>query len=409
LRRSQYWNAATLHRYQHDALTKTLAAAAQIPFYAERFGDSPRVEDFAKLPRLRRVDIGALNASVRTLHRDNEAQFTTARSSGSTGMPAEFLFDRSHQIGRFAARARYLFENGWNPARRNVWLVFNGPYLEPDDAKLIRARFLLRTQIITPSTDFVKLADQLCAIDPVYLYAYPEYLEEILNGIERHSLRLRSLRKIFTGSEVLDDSVRQHARDLLGLEIADAYGSTEGFIAWQCATESYHVNAEHLMVEILDDAGHPVAPGEMGRVVITTLENHVMPLVRYEIGDYAVASKGGCGCGRTLPTIERIVGRGINLFQLGEGRLLSPWDFVEVLRDSRLFRQFQIVQEDLAHYTLNFASQRALQPPALQEIGAAFSRILGFDAAVDFRRVEEIPRTPGGKFMVALSRLTPSR
>ena len=84
-----------------------------------------------------------------------------------------------------------------------------------------------------------------------------------------------------------------------------------------------------MMVEILDDAGHAVGPGEMGRTVVTTLENQLMPLVRYEIGDYMVASRSPCRCGRTLPTFERVIGRGLNLFRLANGRLLSPWAFVE--------------------------------------------------------------------------------
>jgi phenylacetate-CoA ligase len=407
LRRSQYWDEATLSRYQHDALSETLAAAAKIPFYAEVFGTSaPRIEDFGKLPRLRRSDIRALNQSVRS--RPQTAEFTSGRSSGSSGMPAEFLFDRSHQIGRFATRARYLLENGWNPARRNVWLLFHGPYMEQGDAALVKSRAVLRTRFIHPTTDFEDLAHQICAIDPLHFFAYPEYLTEVLNVLEREGRSLPSLKKIFTGSEVLEDSVRQRVRNLLGVEIADGYGTTEGFIGWQCPTGSYHVNAEHMMLEVLDEQGHPVGPGEMGRVVVTTLENRLMPLVRYEIGDFTTASRGPCRCGRTLPTFERVIGRSLNLFRLADGRLLSPWTFVEVLRDSRLFRQFQIIQEALDRYTLNFAVDTPLTPEAREHFRAAFSKLVGSDITLSFEQFAEIPRTSGRKFMLAISRLAQS-
>ena len=405
LRRSQYWDAETLRAYQREALNKTLAAAAKIPFYAERFGGTPRAEDFRKLPRLRRTEIGALNGSVRALHRDDASRFTAGRSSGSSGMPAEFLFDRSHQIGRYATRARYLFENGWNPARRNVWLLFHGPYMEEVDAELVKSRAVLRTRFIHPSTDFVTLTDQICEIDPVHLFAYTEYLVEVLKVLESSGRRLPSLRKVFTGSEVLEDETRQRVRKLLGVEIADSYGTTEGFIAWECPAGRYHVNAEHMMMEILDDAGHPVRPGEMGRVVVTTLENCLMPLVRYEIGDYAIASTGGCGCGRTLPTIERVIGRSLNLFRLRDGRLLSPWVFVEVLRDSRLFRQFQIVQEALDRYTINYAADASISAGSQEKLRVDFAKFLGSNATVSYERFPEIPRTSGRKFMLAISRL----
>ena len=95
--------------------------------------------------------------------------------------------------------------------------------------------------------------------------------------------------------------------------------TTEGFIAWQCPMGKYHINAEHMMVDIVDEADRKVHPGEMGRVVVTTLENHLMPLVRYEVGDYAIASTKACVCGRTLPTIDRVIGRGGDRAGRGQG------------------------------------------------------------------------------------------
>ena len=72
-----------------------------------------------------------------------------------------------------------------------------------------------------------------------------------------------------------------------GVAVADNYGSTEAFLAWACPAGSYHINAEHVIVEVVDDAGNPARPGAPGRVLVTTLQNRIMPLVRYEIGDYA--------------------------------------------------------------------------------------------------------------------------
>ena len=65
---------------------------------------------------------------------------------------------------------------------------------------------------------------------------------------------------------------------------------------------------------------------------------------RYEIGDHAVAAEGRCGCGRTLPLIGRIIGRGMNLFRIGDGRLISPWPFCIAVWQRPEVKQFQIVQ-----------------------------------------------------------------
>ncbi len=205
--------------------------------------------------------------------------------------------------------------------------------------------------------------------------------------------------------EVLDDAIRARTQELLGVEIRDNYGSTEGFIAWQCPRGSYHVNAEHLAVEIVDDAGRQVASGEMGRILITTLENRLMPLIRYEIGDYAIASAEVCECGRTLPVIGRVIGRGINLFRMPNGLLKSPWPLVGPIKARPEIRQFQIVQETYDHYIVRYVSDRALDTDAQASISAGFDNVLGIEVTVSFALMETIPRTAGGKFMTALSLL----
>jgi phenylacetate-CoA ligase len=63
-----------------------------------------------------------------------------------------------------------------------------------------------------------------------------------------------------------------------------------------------------IYAEILDDADRPCAPGEVGRVVVSTLHNYAMPLFRYDLGDLAEVGPP-CECGRTLPVLNRIVGR----------------------------------------------------------------------------------------------------
>lgn len=265
-------------------------------------------------------------------------------------MPVEFIFDRFHQAARHAARARYLRANGWNPIERSAWVISPrdmGPISENEslDREFAGSRIFFGAKFIVLTTNFIEQAAMLAKLDPVFIYLYPSTLDGLLRVFENTGQRFSSLRRIFTGAEVLDDSLRQRARQLLGVETADNYGSTECFIAWQCPKGSYHINAEHVFVEIVDEAGRQTAPGEMGRVLITTLENHLMPLVRYEIGDYAIAAEGSCPCGRTLPLLGRIAGRTINLFRMQNGSLFSPWALTGPLRTCSEITQFQVVRK----------------------------------------------------------------
>ena len=72
-------------------------------------------------------------------------------------------------------------------------------------------------------------------------------------------------------------------------------------MAYRCPSQAgWHVNAETLLLEIVDASGQPCRPGEMGRVVITPFFSTAQPLIRYDHGDLAVAGEG-CACGRTCP------------------------------------------------------------------------------------------------------------
>ncbi len=404
LARSQYWPLEALSQQANARLIETLRASAAISFYRDRMGAEANPSELRSYPILKRSEIPALNRLVRE-HIGTGEKFSQDNSSGSTGMPVEFLFDASHQSGRYAARFRYLRANDWSPLKRNVWILAFTSHLDDSaDSQLVHSRLRLRSTFLKLIfRPFEEQVDALLAIKPEFLYTMPSNLDGLLREFERRATRLDSLRCIFTGGEVLEDSIRERTRQLLGVEIRDNYGSTEGFIAWQCPAGSYHINVEHMAVEIVDDDGYAAAPGQIGKVLITTLENRLMPLIRYEIGDYAIASNDRCACGRTLPVMSKVIGRGINLFRMPHGRLKSPWPLVGPIKARAEIRQFQIIQETHDHFVLRYVSDRALDSEAQNGIRATFAKVLEIDANVSFDQVDVIARTAGAKFMTALS------
>ncbi len=393
LLRSQYWSEDELRAYSRTALDETLRAAARIPFYSAHFGGSPRPDDLPQLPTIGRREIGDLNRSILSLYPDG-VHCSSDSSTGSTGTPAEFIFDAHHQQGRFAARARYLREHGWTPFKRTAWLIYVVfRTLRNDDEGLMQSRLRMSNHFIPASPGLEGKVEELCRIDPIFLYTFPSYLDILLDRLAETGRKLPSLKKIFTGAEVLEDSLRQRTKAALGVDIAQNYGSTEAFLAWECPAGNLHINAEHVLLEIVDERGHAVAPGQIGRVLVTTLENRLAPLVRYEIGDYALAAAGRCECGRTLPLIGKILGRAMNLFRLHDGQLISPWHLSSAVRNCAEVKQFQIVQNAVGRFTVRFISDGALIADAEEIIQAGFRRILGDDVLVNFQRVLEIPRT----------------
>jgi phenylacetate-coenzyme A ligase PaaK-like adenylate-forming protein len=129
---------------------------------------------------------------------------------------------------------------------------------------------------------------------------------------------------VFSTAEVLDDDSRAIIGTAFGVAPFDVYAMTEtGFMSWQCEKRaSLHVNSDLVFVEILR-GDVPALPGELGRVVVTTLRARTMPLLRYDTGDLATASAGPCPCGRTFPTMGPIEGRARHAIRAADGRTLT--------------------------------------------------------------------------------------
>ena len=401
--RSQYWAPERLHRYVEANLARSLAAASRIPFYRDRFGNhAPEPGKLWDLPILSRVQVPNLLNSVRTMD-PSRNNLIPAHSAGSTGTPVGFLWDARHQSSRYAARVRYLRANGWSPIGRSAWIVSTRP--ESTDAWFVTRGRFLGARFASHISDLEQLAVWLRKLDPLYLYAFPVNLDGLARVFETWQWSLVSLRKIFSGSEILESSLRERLRRVFGVEVSDNYGSTEAFLAWECPQRGYHINAEHVLLEIVDEFGREAAPGAMGRVLVTTLQNHLMPLIRYEIGDYAVAAQGRCLCGRTLPLIGQILGREINLFIDGNGKRFVPWPLFRPLTARGWVTQYQVVQRDVGRFVVRFVSDRDMAPQDEAEINNHFETITRAPVTIEFERLEHLPRAPSGKFMMAMNEI----
>jgi phenylacetate-CoA ligase len=134
-----------------------------------------------------------------------------------------------------------------------------------------------------------------------------------------------------------------------------------------------------------------------------------MPLIRYEIGDYAIAAQGSCRCGRTLPLLGPILGRAINLFVDGAGKRFVPWPLIRPIRAREWITQFQVVQSAVGRFAVRFVADRDLSSQDEAEIIAHFETIARGPATIEFQRLTQIERAPSGKFMLAISEVALDR
>lgn len=402
---SQWWPEERLREFQMRQLRLLLEHAGQtVPFYRERFrnaGFDPRQfdwQDFSALPLLTRPDIQ--NAGD-ALHSRNvpagHGRLTEYQTSGSTGTPI-----RGHgtELTRFFWNAFTLRDHLWHGRKLSGKLVAIRTKVENGSGRgwgpATDAAFETgESAVLNIRADVEEQLQWLESQSPDYLLSHPSNIRALARRTLERGLRLPTLREVRTFGEMLPQDLRILCRRAWGVRVTDCYSTEEvGYVALQCSGhEHYHVQSESLYVEVLDVWGNPCAPGEIGRVVVTTLHNFAMPLVRYALGDYAEVG-APCPCGRGLPALKRILGRQRNMVTLPDGS--QHWPSLPAEFVSLPVRQRQVIQRTRGRIDVNLVVQRIFSSEEEARLISALRRELGYPFEINVNYVESLDQTPTG-------------
>jgi phenylacetate-CoA ligase len=162
-----------------------------------------------------------------------------------------------------------------------------------------------------------------------------------------------------------------------------------------------HVNADVVRVEIVDDAGRPLPEGAEGRIVVTTLVNHAMPLLRYLVGDRGSLLPHRCGCGLAFPLLGVVAGREADVLVLRGGRRVSPYALTCALERVAEVRRYQVTQLDPGRVRIRAIAEAGADRSAVAE---RIRAILRSDVApfleVEVEYVDRLATGPRAKFRV---------
>ena len=419
LDKTQWWSAEEIAALQFRlARTVFRHAYRTVPFYRRSFDavgirpDTLRPETWSQVPILTRSDLQDHDLLSQAIPADHGSIFET-KTSGSTGQPVRV---KATGLTNFFWRVFTMRDHLWHNRNFAGTLasirVFDSEL--PEEGRIFPdwgepANLFFRTgpaAALQIRTDIDYQLAWLQRISPELLLTYPSNLMALLVRSSELDIRLPSLREVRTVGETVSGHLRDHCRATWGVPLTDLYTSQElGYIALQCPDHGqYHVQAENVLVEILDGQGQPCRPGEIGRLVITSLRNFAMPLIRYEIRDYAEAG-APCPCGRGLPVIRRIVGRQRNMAVLPTGEKLWPTVGFKRYAEVVPVKQYQFVQHSPTELEMRLATAR---PPTVEEekrLAAIVQEAMGYPFAITFTYVEAIAQGPNGKFEDFISRI----
>ena len=415
-------------RLQRSRLADLLLHAhAHVPYYRRALEDSGvvvadaggarevRLERFPELPPLGKADLRERFDDLTSDDAASRGAYATS-TGGSTGEPVRFLHDREMHAWKLANKALFDSWTGYRPGDgfALLWGAVGDLAHASPRARLgawLRNELALEAYELSPAKMDSYVA-RLNAFRPRLLLAYAQSAFELARHAESRGLEVLPIPAVMTSATNLEPEMRSTIERVFGAEVYDRYGSRE---VADVACENGDglglvIDPLTHVVEAVDAAGRPVPDGEHGELLVTTLTNRSMPLIRYRIGDAGVL--GPPAGGVPWPRLTAVSGRVTDVFHTVDGRQVYGGYFTRQFYGRDWVAQFQVVQEDYDRLRVRVVPRPGTDPELIaaeqRALATAFRSALGEGCAVEFEVVDDIPVGPTGKRRYTLSHVEPA-
>jgi len=375
LRTHDQWSATRLKGFQQERLAALVRySVAHSPFHRRRCGTlaasgaieleqlpimdkETMMEQFDEVVTDPRLKLRELREHLRNLMQDEYylGEYRVLSTSGSTGVPAVFVYDRRAWSTVIACLLRWSNFSGFKSRfgrRIRISSILAGSPIHATRRLIESADFeLTRTQRLSASEPVNRLVSALNEFQPDVLSAYPSIAS--LLAIEQLDGHLRiSPKLVSTGSEMRTEEMERNIRQAWGQIPFNGYGLTEAvFVA--CGDvfhQGMHIFDDLVIVEVVDQNNRPVPNGTCGdKVLVTNLYNYAQPIIRYAVSDRITIATQPCPCGRPYQTISSIEGRSDDIIYLpgvDEREVaVHAIQFEEAIGACADVKEFQIVHE----------------------------------------------------------------
>jgi len=340
------------------------------------------------------------------------------KSGGSTGEPTKFMQDNYY--ADWSASTKILY-NEWAGRRIGELLIKlwgserdisgQSESFAHRSANWVRNLKLLNSFRMTQE-NIKKYIEEINLYKPKMILAYVQSIYELAKFARENNLKLHSPNSIMASAGILYPEYKELIEKEFNCPIFNRYGTREvGDIACDCDRhEGLHLNVFTHYIEIIDKKGKNCESGKMGEVVVTTLRNYTMPLIRFKIGDMSVLSNKQCSCSRGLPMIENLIGRVMDVFRTKEGRVVPGEYFIHfigVVLNKGIIKKFQVIQEKenliIVKLVLDKKESFVENKKDFDEITEKIKLVMGENTKVEYKLVDDILPTKSGKYRYTIS------
>ncbi|MEZ0343321.1 MAG: phenylacetate--CoA ligase [Caldimicrobium sp.] len=286
-------------------------------------------------------------------------------SSGTTGKPKALFFSRMDVMAQAELIARSLVMSGATSGdilqNSMTYGLFTGALVMHYGAELLG-------MLVIPAGpgNTERQIELMRTFGTTCIHMTPSYALYVASLIQEKGLKPGKdlkLKRAYLGAEPYTEETRRKIEEMLKVDVFNCYGLSEmggPGVGFECPVkEGLHLWEDAFLVEIVNpENGEPVKPGEVGELVLTSLNREAMPLIRYRTRDLTRFIPEPCSCGRTHVRIARILGRADDMF-IVRGVNIFPQQIEGVLMGIKgVAQNYQIILEGYDEMTVKVEIDR---------------------------------------------------
>ena len=425
LQENQFSGYNTVKSLQKEKISSLLRHSFKIPYYQKCFKSlgitHHAIEADKSLNILKELPIlskDLLKENFQDLcapdHQTRESYINY--SGGSTGEPTKFLQDPNYREHSQAHKSLAISWRGVD-SFDSVFYVW-GAARDMNKGFISSVKNFMRNRYYFNCFSLTEKNIRFCikklnTRKPALIVAYADAIYEIAKYANEHNLFVEPQQAIHTGAGNLYDFMKEEIVKCFQCKVFNHYGARElGSIASECnAQNGLHLMELHQYVEILDDDNKPVSDGKEGKIIVTTLNNYSMPLIRYEIGDRGIkAPYKKCLCGVVFSKLQSLTGRSEDRVITPDGQYIDSIFFLHIIgvecNQTGDVKKFQVVQKKKSEIEINIVPKKdVLDDTVKDNIKNQIQNRLGSSIKVIINIVQDIVRTPNGKYRYVINDL----
>jgi phenylacetate-CoA ligase len=397
LNKSQWWSKEQIEELQNKKLRALIRHAYDnVPYYHRIFlqqgitpDDIRTKKDLDKIPVLKKEDIRK-NLPDLLARNVPRSEMIETHSSGSTGEPVKYYIDKRSYSAGWAQTFRCWSWAGFQLGDPYVKISLNPrtSTIKKIQDRLLQSKYIFGMGIT--DSNIRHEIDEIRQFNPKIIRNYGSHMYAMAKLMEKNNIFYEGASIATTGS-TLYPHYRAVIEKQFNSKVFDAYGGESTAVSFECEEHNgYHICDEDVVVELLKENDH-VAPGELGRVVFTNLNNFAMPIIRYDIKDIARHTDEPCPCGRGLSLMKSIEGRDSDIISTPGGDFIVVEFFVILFEYMTGVDQFQVTQDALDHLTIKIVKNPQFTDGELHHIRDEIQKRAGNEVRIAIEFVDEIP------------------